>query len=254
MNLQPESLHAARAELCEWATRVSIPDASLRRVEAMLTTLAVSGQDWKRRDQKPAFYMPELRAQPWWPAQDFAWTSLLEGNADKIIEECRRIGRGPRLRDHPEAALVRKGKWEILPLFTYGRRNEENCSLVPETVAFIEQIPTATEASLVYLSSLAPNTTVRAHFGPTNCRLRCHFGVSIPADCEIRVGSEKRTWREGRCIVFDDSFEHEVANGSASRREVLIIDFWHPELAGDERRLLQRVTDWLWRRQLLAER
>ena len=39
--------------------------------------------------------------------------------------------------------------------------------------------------------------------------------TEVPKSCEqgcyIRVGSEaKRGWEEGKCLVFDDSFEHEA--------------------------------------------
>jgi aspartate beta-hydroxylase len=57
----------------------------------------------------------------------------------------------------------------------------------------------------------------------------------VPEAARIRIGEEKYEWREGRCLIFDDSFEHEVWNDSDSERVVLIIDFWHPELTAAER-------------------
>ena len=36
------------------------------------------------------------------------------------------------------------------------------------------------------------------------------MGLIIPEGCKIRAGDEVRQWEAGRCIVFDDSFEHEV--------------------------------------------
>jgi aspartate beta-hydroxylase len=60
----------------------------------------------------------------------------------------------------------------------------------------------------------------------------------VPADCGIRVGGEARTWGDGCCIIFDDSFEHEVWNESAHERIVLIVDVWHPDLSDDEVKLL----------------
>ena len=36
-------------------------------------------------------------------------------------------------------------------------------------------------------------------------------------------------------IVFDDSYEHEAANLSATEeRVILLIDLWHPDLTGPE--------------------
>lgn len=46
--------------------------------------------------------------------------------------------------------------------------------------------------------------------GPSNLKLRIHMGVVVPPGCRIRVADEWHTWREGECLVFDESFEHEV--------------------------------------------
>ena len=79
---------------------------------------------------------------------------------------------------------------------------------------------------------LSPGSRLRPHCGSTNARLTCHFGVRIPPGARIRAGEETRTWTEGDCVVFDDSFEHEVwQQGSPdSVRVVLLIRFWHPDI------------------------
>jgi aspartyl/asparaginyl beta-hydroxylase (cupin superfamily) len=56
------------------------------------------------------------------------------------------------------------------------------------------------------------------------------MGVIIPDDCAIRVAEETRGWQEGRVVLFDDSFEHEVWNRSERERTVLIFEVWHPAL------------------------
>ena len=44
---------------------------------------------------------------------------------------------------------------------------------------------------------------------------------------------------EGKCIVFDDSFEHEAWNNHPSEKRInLIIDIWHPDLSDQEVTLL----------------
>ena len=50
----------------------------------------------------------------------------------------------------------------------------------------------------------------------------------------MRVATETVRWKEGEVIVFDDSFEHEVWNGSDETRIVLIIDFNHPDLSEED--------------------
>ena len=50
----------------------------------------------------------------------------------------------------------------------------------------------------------------------------------------MKVGGETRRWQEGKCLVFDDSLEHEAWNLAPEPRIVLIIDFWHPDLTPAE--------------------
>ena len=50
-----------------------------------------------------------------------------------------------------------------------------------------------------------------------------------------------RTWKEGKFILFDDSFEHEVWHEGNSLRLVLIVDVWHPELTAREKSTLSAI-------------
>jgi len=50
-----------------------------------------------------------------------------------------------------------------------------------------------------------------------------------------------RTWEEGKFIIFDDSFEHEVWHDGNEFRLVLIVDFWHPELTEQQRKTLSPI-------------
>lgn len=47
---------------------------------------------------------------------------------------------------------------------------------------------------------------------PTNTRIRIQLGLEV-----------------GRCLIFDDSFEHEVEHSGPDARVVLIADLWHPD-------------------------
>ena len=77
---------------------------------------------------------------------------------------------------------------------------------------------------------------MRAHYGPTNKKLRCHLPLSVPegGQCTITVAGESVVLQEGKCILFDDSFLHEASNSSDQPRVVLIIDTWHPDLTDEE--------------------
>ena len=57
----------------------------------------------------------------------------------------------------------------------------------------------------------------------------------------MRVGEEVRVWEEGKCLVFDDAFEHETWNDTAEERVVLLFDLWHPELVRGEREAIAQM-------------
>ena len=51
----------------------------------------------------------------------------------------------------------------------------------------------------------------------------------------MRVGDETREWVDGQCLLFDDSFDHEVWHNGETDRIVLLIDLWHHDLTPFER-------------------
>lgn len=118
---------------------------------------------------------------------------------------------------------------------------DEVLALCPVTTRGIETLPAMrTAAGLIYVSRMRSGAHIRPHRGPTNLRLRCHLGISVPdGDCALRVGDDTRQWQEGRCLVFDDYLEHEAWNHTAQDRIVLIVDLWHPGLSATEVRLLE---------------
>lgn len=48
----------------------------------------------------------------------------------------------------------------------------------------------------------------------------------------------------GKCLVFDDSYEHEVWNKTEGERVLLLFDLWHPDLVEEVR---PASTHPLWR-------
>ncbi|KAG8513909.1 Aspartyl/asparaginyl beta-hydroxylase, partial [Galemys pyrenaicus] len=49
------------------------------------------------------------------------------------------------------------------------------------------------------------------------------------------------TWEEGKVLIFDDSFEHEVWQEATSFRLIFIVDVWHPELTPQQRHSLPAI-------------
>jgi aspartate beta-hydroxylase len=183
---------------------------------------------------------PELPAEPWHDPQDFPLARYLEGHAAEIREEVLALDPG---RFHRESERIeRTGDWDVAFFYERGRRHDAACEACPVTAAGIEDPlggAVLTSAGLIYASRMRPGTHIQPHRGPTNLRLRCHLGIQVPeGDCAIRVGDETRAWEPGRCLVFDDHFEHEAWNRTGEDRLVLIVDVWHPALSAEEIRLL----------------
>lgn len=58
---------------------------------------------------------------------------------------------------------------------------------------------------------------------------------------KIRVANESKTWDNGKVIVFDDSFEHEVWHNGEGFRLILIVDLWHPDLSETQKQQLSPI-------------
>ena len=190
-------------------------------------------------------YYPNLPRRPWHDPNRFPIVAALETAFPKIREELQGLAGQPGF--HPESEPIKRtGSWDVFLLYELGKKNDGNCSLCPVTTQVVESHSTVrTLAGLIYFSSMAPGTHIAAHKGPTNIRLRCHLGIEVPDGCGIRVGDETRTWQEGKCIVFDDSFEHEAWNNSDCRRVVLVVDLWNPALDPVEIRLLNGLHQYV---------
>lgn len=91
-------------------------------------------------------------------------------------------------------------------------------------------------------SGLAPHTHIAPHYGYSNAKLRCQLPLQVPGRCRLKVGEHEVEQREGKCIVFDDSFLHSAWNDSDEPRFVLVFDFFHPDLTPEEVQYLARLA------------
>jgi aspartate beta-hydroxylase len=102
--------------------------------------------------------------------------------------------------------------------------------LLPRTAQILDGLPESVRrAGAIMLSKLSPGTHIAPHCGFTNRRLRLHLGIQTPRDAFMRVGDQTQEWERGRCLVFDDSFEHEVWHFGSEPRIVLLLDLPHPQ-------------------------
>jgi aspartate beta-hydroxylase len=227
-------------------------DAALRRVmHALDIFLGVAPANIPDPRQKPKFlYFPELPTSAYFDRDLFAWYAELERNTAVIRDELLGVlGDDKALEpfikfDSPEDipkyldGADGKPAWDAFFFYRHGMRYDENCARCPRTSAIIDALPLVhirDHAPEICFSVLTPGTHILPHHGVTNTRLVTHLPLIVPQNCAIRVGGEEHAWQEGRCVTFDDTFEHEAWNRSDSTRVVLIMDCWNPYLSEVER-------------------
>lgn len=164
----------------------------------------------------------------------FPWIPQLEQASTDITAEFDAVWQHPEEipafhQISPDQARISKGQhWKTYALAIFGQPVEPNCSECPRTATLLARIPGLQNA---WFSILAPGYHIPPHRGPTRALVRCHLGLRIPAareQCWIRVDTEKRCWRAGETMLFDDTYEHEVHNNTDEYRAVLFLDIDRP--------------------------
>jgi beta-hydroxylase len=164
----------------------------------------------------------------------FPWSDELERRSLEVRAELEGL-----LLDHEalpnfqeisrdQIEITDDDRWKTLFIYGYGFKTELASALCPTTTALVERVPGMVTAMF---SILSPHKHIPAHRGPYKGVLRYHLGLIVPAHkeaCRIRVGGEVRHWEEGRGMVFDDTFEHEVWNDTDELRAVLFLDVMRP--------------------------
>lgn len=167
------------------------------------------------------------------PDDQFPWSRTLDAHWHEIRKELDELLAGPVFIPSfdqlvPGEAKIADARWKTFAFRFYGHDFKENCERCPRTYALIKDIPGMTTA---FFSILEGGKHIPAHRGPFRGVIRYHLGLKIPplpSLCRIRVGDEVRTWQEGKSLIFDDTFEHEVWNESEESRVVLFMDVKRP--------------------------
>lgn len=169
----------------------------------------------------------DRKARAFYDLAEFPFLQALESEWRAVRAELDALDAGSFVTWPSDDA---RGSWTAFGLYAMKRKIGEYCERCPETTRLIEGIPELVTAGF---SALGPGTRILPHRDVSNTTLRCHLGLVVPAGCRMRLGSVMCGWQEGRCMVFDSSFEHEVWHDGASTRIVLLIDFLKPGMAYD---------------------
>jgi ornithine lipid ester-linked acyl 2-hydroxylase len=164
----------------------------------------------------------------------FAWIAQLEADWQTIREEAERL-----LEDRDALAnfqdiskdqieITDDDRWKTFFLYGYGFEAKLGVQMCPKTAELMRQVPGMTTAMF---SILSPRKHILDHRGPYKGVLRYHLGLIVPREaeqCRIRVGDDIRHWEEGKSLIFDDTFNHEVWNDTDETRVVLFVDVLRP--------------------------
>lgn len=229
--------HFEREVFTHWGTALAAV-GGLEEAEYGVHKLAVRRGLWRTHWQRPLdHFEASLTAQPFWEAALFPDALALEAAFPQILAECQAMMEQDAKRFAKyHSRVVDGGGWSDVQFYGGCKRDRAHCELCPitaRTIAAQPRINSVVHGSH-FFSRLVPGTHLSKHCGPSNFRLRCHLALIVPDGLTIRVGSEMRRWEPGKCLIFDDSFEHEVWHEGTEDRVVLICDLWHPEVDLDK--------------------
>jgi aspartyl/asparaginyl beta-hydroxylase (cupin superfamily) len=162
----------------------------------------------------------------WVPQLENAWHEIRQ-ELDQLLEHPEDIPAFHQLS--PDQQRISKGdNWKTFGFYVYGKRVDDNCAVCPRTAALLDTLPGMRSAMF---SILKPQYRIAAHKGPTRAVIRAHLGLKVPADWRnvwIRVDDQILHWQEGKVMLFDDTYEHEVHNDTDELRAVLFLDIDRP--------------------------
>jgi aspartyl/asparaginyl beta-hydroxylase (cupin superfamily) len=164
----------------------------------------------------------------------FPWATLVEERWEAVAKEARALLQHrdelPALQDisRDQGRISPDDKWRAFFLYAFGHRMERNCRHCPQTAALLKRLPGIQNA---LFSFLAPGKIVPAHRGFSKSIIRCHLGLVVPTPperCFMEIGNARHSWRQGRLLIFDDTYRHSVSNNSDEERIVLLFDVPRP--------------------------
>jgi beta-hydroxylase len=189
---------------------------------------------------------------PYLSTQDFQALRPLEDNWQVIRDEALNLLALQKIRaaeknDDAGFNSFFKNGWKRFYLKWYDARHPSAERLCPKTVALLRSIPCVKAAMF---AELPPGGKLNMHRDPFAGSLRYHLGLVTPNSdsCFIEVDGRRYSWRDGRSVMFDETYIHWAENRSGSNRIILFCDVERPM----RYRWAQAVNRWLGRTMVTA--
>jgi hypothetical protein len=173
-----------------------------------------------------------LSASPIWDIPEVSNT--FRSSSDSILNEIQSFNIA-RLHTDEIKTSIRNGDWSVYYYIEEGKMNPEFEEHFPVTARVLSALPLCRcSLGYTYISILSSGGHITPHYGCTNSKLRIQLPIFGCEDSSIVVNGVEHAYQTGVPFIFDDTFLHEVHNRSPNtKRIVLLIDIWHPELSED---------------------
>jgi len=190
----------------------------------------------KYKTPKLTFYYLEKdkTAETFFETKQFEWASTIEAQWKVIREEIM-----IHMQQHEkefgsyfvDELVNTPGKWRSFGFYFWGLRlSDDVCKHFQQTINLLKIIPDVVSASV---SVMEPHSEIKPHYGDTDAIYRCHLPLLVPGDLPeigFQVGYDKRSWEEGKLLIFNDAAYHKGWNNTDKRRVILIFDVIRPFL------------------------
>lgn len=243
-------------------------DGDLKRVAGMVEySLGVRALDddvindpWRPHAELHA-YLPDMgETQPFLDPDQLELCKQLSENYDVITKEYEALLEerfSPRGKDRFQSvtSMNYESGWKTMVLFYNGHRIKDfPYKLCPVTTRIMESVPLA--GRIAGFNRQQPQSGIPLHSDGNNMWLTCQMGIKVPPSitngqgesvpsAHIRVGPETRHWKEGECLLYDTTYEHETFNAHPTEeRVVLHVDFFNTlKMTKLEIEVLQYIYD-----------
>ena len=134
--------------------------------------------------------------------------------------------------------IIKTNKWKKFYIKWYNDIPHKTRKQIPKLSKILDDLP---RIRLAMFSVLKPGTKILPHEGGYKGSLRCHLGLSCPSKeegCILTLDGKQYGWKNGKCLVWDDTYTHSVVNNSNKDRIILFMDIDRPV----KNNFIQKIT------------
>lgn len=182
---------------------------------------------------------------------DFADLKVIEDNWEVISKEAQAlhankyfdIVKDPDAKSYFDLGFrtFYKYGWSKFYLNWYGYTHKSALKHCPETLKVLKKCKLVKGAMFSYLP---PGGKLTRHQDPIACSLRYHLGLKTPNNdnCFINIDDQFYSWRDGKPLLFDETYIHFANNNTDEDRIILMCEVARPmNILGSFLNLFYRV-------------